>query len=328
VRVTPQGDTINSFAIAAFSSVQTYPALVFNGTDYIAVWSDCQLGRYYINTTRITPAGTIPGSYYWVGAAGSQDEDSPDIADNGARCLCVWSEEYAGVKGRFINHLGSPEDTVFMVAPFTITSYTAPAIASDGNNFLIVWFERSASGDWDILGQLISAQGSPIGASITIATGANSQYDTDVLFDGVQYFVVWRETSNFIYGQRVDVNGSLLGPAIPVSNATSNYRYQPTLVNSRDNYLIVWSELQGDYFDVYGNIDVVPVGVSETIRPVAASGKHGIPTVISGPIARPSGKDIALYDILGRTVRHAFLETGIYYIACRGVITQKLIIVQ
>jgi hypothetical protein len=266
VRVTPQVDTISSFVIAAAGGVQTYPAVVFNGTDYIAVWSDCQLGRYYINTTRITPSGTIPGSSYWVGICGSQDEDSPDIAYNGTRNLCVWSEEDHGVRGRFINNDGQPEDTVLTIAAFTITSYTAPAIASDGQDYLVVWFERRSGGtDWDVLGQIVSDQGTVVGDQITIATGPNSQYDADVLFDGVNYFVVWRETNNSIYGRRLDTGGNLVGTPVPVSEPTAVYRYQPTLVNSPDNYLIAWSEWRNGYFDVYGNIDIIPTGIGESI---------------------------------------------------------------
>jgi len=218
VRVTPQGNPINSFVIAAVSGVQTHPSLIFNGTDYITVWSDCRLGRYYINSTRITPSGTIPGPNYWIGIAGTNDEDSPDIAYNGNHSLCVWSEENTGVKGRFIDNLGQPEDTVLTIAFFTSTTYTSPALASDGDNFLIVWYERRSGGsDWDILGQLVSAQGSLIGTPITIATGGNSQYDTDVVFDGVDYFVVWRETTYHIY-----VVMSILKPAALRNHTTDH----------------------------------------------------------------------------------------------------------
>lgn len=309
VRVTPQGDTINSFIIDANSGVQTYPAVVFNGTDYITVWSDCQLGRYYINTTRITPAGNIPGPYYWIGAAGAQDEDCPDIAYNGVHCLSVWSEEYAGVKGRFISNSGAPEDSVITIAPFTITSYTAPALASDGSDFLVVWYERTGAGDWDILGQLVSSQGTLIGTQITIAAGVNSQYDADIVFDGVNYFVVYRETNNYIYGRRVDVNGNLVGLSIPVSEQSGIYRYQPTLVNSPDNYLIVWSEWRGAYFDVYGNVDIVPIGVNESMADpliryavIAPTPVHGYCKLLYG-ITRETSTRISLYDACGRCIQ-------------------------
>lgn len=354
MRVTPQGDTINSFIINDNSGVQTYPAMIFNGSDYIVVWSDCQLGRYYINTTRITPEGTIPGPYYWIGVAGAQDEDSPDIAYNGVRCLTVWSEEYAGVKGRFINNAGVPEDTVITVAPFTITSYTAPSIASDGANFLVVWYERTGAGDWDILGQLVSSQGTLIGTQITIATGANSQYDVDIVFDGVNYFVVYRETNNYIYGQRVDVSGSLIGPSIPVSEQSGIYRYQPTLVNSSDNYLIVWSEWRGAYFDVYGNVDIVPIGVAESTENSSMLNASLTPTVtrdeclLHYSTTSETNIRIVLYDVGGQYAQNIVeavqrpgiykqripthsLANGIYFIRIEsntGALTRKLTIIK
>ncbi len=324
VRVTPQADTINSFEIACAAGVQTYPSVIFNGTDYIAVWSDQRLGNYYIKTTRITPSGTVPDSSYWVGSASTQDEDSPDLAYDGQRSLCVWSEEYVGVRGRFINDSGQPEDTVLTVAPFTVTSYTSPVLASDGNNYLVVWYERSSAGDWDIFGQLVSPQGTAVGGQIPIATGANAQYDADVLFDGVNYFVVWRETTNYIYGQRIDINGNLIGSSIPVSESSAIYRYQPTLINSPEHYLIVWSEWRGDYFDIYGNVDIEPYGVSESSDDHPGHYAMLAPTVSQGQcrlryvVKAGTRTRISLYDANGRCVRSllgAFQEPGAYDIA-------------
>ncbi len=354
VRVTPQGDTINSFAIAIASGVQTFPSVVFNGTDYIAVWSDSRLGRYYINTTRITPSGTIPGPYYWIGVSGAQDEDDPDIAFNGTHCLSVWSEEYYGVRGRFINNLGQPEDTVLTITPYVITSYTTPAIASDGNNFMVVWYERSGSGDWDVLGQLVSSNGILIGGQIPIATGSNAQYDSDVLFDGINYFIVWRETNNYIYGRRYDVNGNPIGSSIPVSQLTAIYRYQPTLINSTQNYLIAWSEMRGGYFDVYGNIDIIPIGITESdANPLCGYAKL-TPTLtidqclLYYSILGQTNIRVILYDIDGRKVECLLdtvkkpgdyklkistrpLPTGIYFLSIEteaGIITKKLTVLK
>jgi len=355
VRVTPQGNPINSFVIAAVSGVQTHPSLIFNGTDYITVWSDCRLGRYYINSTRITPSGTIPGPNYWIGIAGTNDEDSPDIAYNGNHSLCVWSEENTGVKGRFIDNLGQPEDTVLTIAFFTSTTYTSPALASDGDNFLIVWYERRSGGsDWDILGQLVSAQGSLIGTPITIATGGNSQYDTDVVFDGVDYFVVWRETTYHIYGRRIDVNGNFIGPVIHISEPTSIYRYQPTLVNSHDNYLIAWSEWRGSYFDIYGNVDIETGSVEKSHDRPLPDYAVLAPTIsleschLQYTISRKTRTQIFLYDASGRCLQCLLdamrkpgeyelniptqsLATGVYFISIStdaGTVTKKLTVIR
>lgn len=327
--------------------------MVFNGTDYIAVWTDSRLGNYYINTTRITPSGTIPDSSCRVGIAGVHDEDSPDLAYSGERSLCVWSEENYGVRGRFINDLGQPEDTVLTIALFTITSYTSPAIASDGNNYIVVWYERSGAGDWDVYGQLVSPQGSAVGPPITIAAGANAQYDADILFDGVNYFVVWRETTNAIYGRRMDPDGNLIGSAIPISDPTAIYRYQPTLVNSPDHYFIVWSEWIGDYFDIYGNIDIETGGVGESSDIPSGHLAALLPTVSHGRcrlrygIVGETRTRISIYDAGGRCIRHLLdalqkpgeyvmdiptcsLTTGIYFVRVQtdaGVVTRKLTVV-
>jgi len=213
---------------------------------------------------------------------------------------------------------------VLTVAPFTVTSYTSPVLASDGNNYLVVWYERSSAGDWDIFGQLVSPQGTAVGGQIPIATGANAQYDADVLFDGVNYFVVWRETTNYIYGQRIDINGNLIGSSIPVSESSAIYRYQPTLINSPEHYLIVWSEWRGDYFDIYGNVDIEPYGVSESSDDHPGHYAMLAPTVSQGQcrlryvVKAGTRTRISLYDANGRCVRSlldAFQEPGAYDIA-------------
>jgi len=328
VRVTPQGDTLNSFIICDAYSVQTHPSVVFTGNNYIVVWADNRSSVYHIAETKITPQGGIPDTTVWLGSGIGDDEEDPDIAFDGNRCLVVWSKENLGVQARFIDTLGQPVDTVFTIAPFTTTTYTSPSISFGLNNYLVVWYDRRPGGDdWDVYAQLISMQGSNIGEQLTVATGVNSQYDARVTFDGSNYFVVWREANYDIYGRWITGDGVLIGSPVRVSNSTAFYRYQPTLAASDINYLIAWSEYHAGQFDIYGNVDI-PVGTNErcSTRRIQQK-KYRLSTIIRN---LPKGFDAKynIYDISGRLVDPHTLSPGVYFAEVNDDEVRKIVIIR
>jgi hypothetical protein len=324
VGVTPQGDTIASFIIAAATRVQTYPSVVFNGVDYVVVWSDNRNESFDIGLIRVTPEGTVPVPVCWL-AQGANDEEDPDIAFDGYRCLAVWSEEGVGVRGRFVNDLVLPEDTIFTIADFEITDYTSPQVACDGDNYLVVWYDRRPGGsDWDVYGQLVSHLGELIGDRITIATGSQSQYHAHVVFDGVYYFVVWREANFDIYGQFINTDGNLHGPGIRISDNTSVYRFTPDVTFSSTNFLVAWIEYHGGHADIYGNVDVLTDIQEDTIvtQPRAIEYKA---TILSGPLVLPEGKNCKVFDVCGKLVAPDEVVPGIYFLEIEENQVHKII---
>ncbi len=126
---------------------------------------------------------------------------------------------------------------------------TAPALASNGTDYLAVWADDRA-GDVDIYGARVSAGGSVLDSTgIAIGTAVNSQQAPAVAFDGTNYFVVWsdgrRGSGTDIYGARVSQAGAVLdanGVAVSASTAFNLLKDNPALAFNGTNYLVIWEE--------------------------------------------------------------------------------------
>lgn len=327
MRVTPQGDTVNSFPICNRADAQFSPSVIFNGENFIVTWTDRRFTGTYFWTVaaRVTPQGAVLDTGTCIGSCDSHNEFYPNTSFDGNRCLTIWYHSYYepyGIYGRFVNSSAQPEDTVITIANTSTYLHNFPKIEF-GNNYLIVWAdERIGENDLDIFGQLVSPQGTMVGNKITIATGAQEQKRPDVSFDGSNFLVVWVEDT-WISGQRISPTGQPIGTNFVISDTVGNSRAYPRLCPGTDNYLVVWSEQRGSFYDIYGNIDV-GTGISEDSK--AQIKYPEIPTTfITDQLYLPKDNQYKVYDISGRAVEPRRLSCGIYFIEKDHCIVHKII---
>jgi hypothetical protein len=315
VRVTPECDTLSSFTISNASRVQKHAATVFNGENYIVLWTDERFvnDSFYVVTTRVTPEGSVLGSGVRIGYGnGHQREYYPAVAFDGDRCLAVWTHYYEpyGIYGRFINSSGQPVDKVIPIATTATYYFTYPKIAFDGTNYFVVFVDRPGS-YYNIYGQLISPDGSLIGSRIEIAADDITQYIHDVTWDSYSYLIVWKENNN-IKGQYVDTNGQLIGSSFLISDNTSYSRNRPGIAASNTNHLIAWYEYREPQPDIYGNVDQI-IGIEEKkiLAQSAVANRlcHTSPnlftsrTQVSYTITRKGKVNLAVFDVLGQKIK-------------------------
>jgi alpha-tubulin suppressor-like RCC1 family protein len=110
-----------------------------------------------------------------------------------------------------------------LLPPVAANDQLNPAVASDGTNFLVVWWDRrnADSTEFDIYGARVSAMGEVLDpGGIAICTARDYQLYPAVAFDGQNYLVVWTDArdnsvqpySLELYGARVTPGGVVLDP--------------------------------------------------------------------------------------------------------------------
>jgi hypothetical protein len=321
VRVTAELNILDTLVIICNDpGGQTEPAVTFGGQYYFVAYlgSAFDLRTSTIKVSRVNRQGTVMGSGVTVGMG----DYHPDIAFDGNRCLVVWSEEFHGVVGRYVNSSGQPEGIILDIALTQGTS-TFPTIEFGTQHYLAVWPDFCLAGtDLDIFGQLVSTDGNLIGGRITIADGTAAQNYPAIVFDGSNYLVVWVEDANRVYGRFITGDGVPVGTKFPISDTTTYERQHPSVAAGTNNYLVAWNEYRDD-FDVYGNVDVA-IGIEENTYSLP------LPTVFTSRIQRYINADsrATLYDIMGRKVTGNHITQGIYFLEIDNRITQRIVVVR
>ncbi|UCF70740.1 MAG: T9SS type A sorting domain-containing protein [candidate division WOR-3 bacterium] len=316
-------DTINSFEICPKPLIQTYPAITFDGQNYIVVWSDNNFGGnyYYVAAARVTPEGTVLDTGACISSGTGTSEYRAKIAFDGTRCLVVWPKSSGPTYGRFINTQCQPEGGIFTIAS---APAGGPNIAFDGTNYLVVWF----SGVYpalELYGQLFSTQGAPVGGPISIALGGGCHRWADIAFDGTKYLVVWQVGENNvgqkIYGQFIDTDGSLLDGAFMICDNTYQERWWPAVAVSDSNFCTVWGQGAGSACNIWGNLDVTVTGISEETGLTIHDTRFTL-TVSPNPFTKlatvsfdieqsAERMELNVYDASGRLVKSLYHGSGL-----------------
>jgi hypothetical protein len=315
VRVTPDMDTINSFEICPKFEIQTYPSVVFDGQNYIVVWSDNNFGGnyYYVAAARVTPGGVVLDTGSCITSGVGLSEYRAKIAYDGNRCLVVWPKSSGPIYGRFINSNCQPEGDVFIIG---YAPAGGPNITFDGSNYLVVWYTGTYPG-LELYGHLVSPQGALVGSPISIAHGSGCHRWADIAFDGTNYLVVWQTGENNvgqkIYGQFVGTDGSLIGGDFMICDDNYSERWWPAVAVSDTNFLTVWGQGYASACNIWGNADTPVTGVTEdpgytihdtglnlTVHPNPFS---ALTTVSFGIGHGTERVTLKIYDATGRLVR-------------------------
>ncbi|MEO0067797.1 MAG: hypothetical protein ABIK23_01530 [candidate division WOR-3 bacterium] len=259
-RVSQSGTVLdgNGLQICTATRPQSFPALVFDSTNYLVVWADERNGNYDIYATRVTPGGTVIDTGGIPISTVVNNQRLPAVGFDGSNYLVVWTDGRSGVDDIFGTRVGTA-GTVIDSAGFCVSTAAntqgEPASAFDGSNYLVVWTD-DRNGSYDIFGIRVTPAGTVIdSATIPISTAENNQNNPAVAFDGTNYLVVWGDRRNGnadIYGTRVTPEGVVVDTAgMPISEALNNQVY-PAVAFDGTNYLVVWADDRNGDYDIYG----------------------------------------------------------------------------
>ncbi|MEO0071632.1 MAG: hypothetical protein ABIK39_06070, partial [candidate division WOR-3 bacterium] len=320
-RVNSDGVVLDQtgFAISNATNSQEFPAVAFDGTNYLVVWQDERKGSEFdIYGARVTPDGVVIDSNGIPISTATNNQLSPAVAFDGANFLVVWSDRRNGNIGDIYGTRVTPEGIVVDQQGFAISTavneQVYPAVAFDGTNYLIVW-QDERSGLFDLYGARVTPGRVVLDpAGIAISTAYTEQVYPAVAFDGTNYLVVWQDKRNGflpdIYAARVTPTGSVLDQeGIAVCNAINSQEY-PMVVFDGVNFLIVWQDERSGPADLYGarvNSDgtVFDEGAAVTQKgiqryPVLAKGGSQILLLYQGWTEMVNGKNYNTDRIWGK----------------------------
>ncbi|MFH0777815.1 MAG: FlgD immunoglobulin-like domain containing protein [Candidatus Eisenbacteria bacterium] len=271
-RVTTAGEILDScgFVVCALSSGQEWPAVAFDGTDYLVAWSDYRNVNWDVYGARVAPSGVVldPGGVPISTTSGSQRY--PAIAFCGGNYLVAWQDTRAGGKYQVYGARVSTAGAVLDPGGIPIAQTSGDKywidIASDGVNYFVVWEDYRSGTSWDVYGARVDAAGTVLEPDgFAISARSSHEWGPTVAFDGTNYMVAWPDGRiNFsdIFASRVSTGGAVLDPdGIAISSLVVTQSW-PALAFDDTNYFLVWQDMRsGSDYDIYGT-PLTPEGIS------------------------------------------------------------------
>ncbi len=263
-RVSQDGTVLDPDGIAVSRTPygdQWGVAVAFDGTNFLAVWSDYYLREIY--GARVSSAGAVLDTLGFAVSHGYDNSDLyPAIGFDGADYFVAWQYKY---NTHYDIHAArvTPGTTVLDPTGIVITRGAPvayyefnPAVASNGTDYLVVW-DDSRRNEADIFGARVSQGGSvldPTGIAISFAE-ENQDYPS-VAFGSSNYLVVWEDErdggSEDIYAARVSPNGMLLDPAGIAISMADGVQEDAQAAFDGTNFLVVWQDYRNTHSDIYG----------------------------------------------------------------------------
>jgi hypothetical protein len=314
------------FAVATPSEPVYNPAVAFNpdaGTagEWLVVYQRNVSGDDQIRGKRVAADGTPTGDVVQI-CNDSGDQLYPDVAYNAYgndQWLVVWEDHRAGatnydVYGRRVDVDGNTLGDTFGISTAPDSqSYPAVASSSTSDGYLVVFPDFRTN---DISGQRVLSSGLLMGPDLTISAPLGQQKQPAVAYNSTdtEFLVVWHDqrAGNWdIWGQRVDLDGTLLGGSFAICSNTSPQLYPDVAYDLDTNqYLVVWEDRRAD-FDIYGQRMNADGSLEGAEIPIAGAGTTARrqPRVAFNPI---SGEFLVVYvyeaennNIRGRRVSAA-----------------------
>ncbi len=257
--VAADGQLQASIDISPATDLWGAPALAWNGANYLLVTGGSN--AYGVRAQRISASGVLLDAY--PGTDLAPDGYNRALAAGAGKWLAVYSRypNQGMLYGRFMSDSGVPGDE-FVIANGAV-SYATPAVAFNGENFVVVW--ESAGGAVDpvavnLYGMRISPFGTLVdGAPFAVSTAPEQQAWPQIACDTANCLVTWVDRRNYLgqsynfspgpgdmYGAFITragvvLNGNTSTGGIPIAlGITANQGY-PGLVFTGTDYIAAWS---------------------------------------------------------------------------------------
>lgn len=263
-RVNSAGQVLdtNGFQISPNGSDPSFSAVTFDGTNYLVVWQQDPGGYDDIRAARVSPSGVVLDPSGIDVCMAADDQKVPAVAAGSGEFMAVWQDQresfYPDIYSARISSAGTVLDPDGFELGLTCNKQTFPDVAFDGTNYLAVWEDNRLHPDTSkVFAMRISANGAALDvAPLAVCNAGGNQKDPSVVFDGLNYLVIWSDWRNGsantdVYGARLSPSGAVLDPnGIPIAVNVSS-EYYPAAVSDGTQSLAVWSLRVGNDYHIY-----------------------------------------------------------------------------
>ena len=324
----------NGIAISTAINEQGFPSLAFDGNNYLIVWHDKRSGYEDIYGARVNQTGVVldPNGIAICTAVSLQRY--PSVAYDGTNYLVAWQDSRgtSDIYGARVSQAGMVLDTIGIAISTAIRWQWYPSVAFDGTNYFVVWEDGR---NWplpdDIYGARVSQSGAVLDTNgIAISTSVNYESHPCIVFDGMDYLVVWEDGVD-LTGALINTSGVVID-SFKVSTQFGEQRSPALAHGDGNNFLITYSSWTGTVrgktystYRIWGMLYPF-AGIEEERSTLDATRRtlkiYPNPTN-QGRIVRvscPSAvKELKIYDITGKLVKsfstnHQPLSTNNWYV--------------
>ncbi|KKK97792.1 hypothetical protein LCGC14_2649210, partial [marine sediment metagenome] len=261
---------VNTYTI----SVQDQPSVASLSNDkFVVTWRSVgQDGDFDGIYGQIFNAnGTKSGSEFQVNTNISY-KSVPSIADlNNGKFVVTWTSSNQdgsgyGIYGQIFNGDGTKSGSEFLVNTYTTNWQIISSIAVLNNgNFVITWQSNGQDGDgYGIFGQVFNADGTKNGSEFQVNTYTliDQKYSSVASLSNNKFVITWFSdgqdgSSNGIFGQMFNADGTKNGLEFPVNTYTINSQEHPSVTNLNNNgFVITWGSYgqDGSSYGIYGQL--------------------------------------------------------------------------
>ena len=252
----PTGVAINSA-----SGNQLSPDVAHDGTNFFVVWEDYRSSATYpdIYGTRVNKYGGVMSASGLLISGAAYYQARPRVAYGVGNYLVVWEDYRAytvsnwDIYGARVSTSGKLLDSTGIPISTEVNHQTAPALAHDSTNFLVVWqdYRNSSAGtSIDVYGARVSSAGNVLGSSqggTAISVSGGDQLLPRVASANSSFLVAWEDYRNGKYNP--DVMGTILSSGGVVQStqgealsATADHDFNPAVTSSgAGTYMVVYS---------------------------------------------------------------------------------------
>jgi hypothetical protein len=277
-RVSGDGMLLDAAGIAVCSRTnsQYHPVVAADGTNFLVVWEDYDVGGNDLRGARIAPDGRLLDTDALSIVHAANASINPALAVSDSSFVLLWQDyresptnHYeARLYGARLNGEGgviSPGDSPLTAA----TGQSHPAVACRGNELLAVWQDvrnNPATQRADIFAGPGSASPNPtLQQEVLLSASANAQSMPTAAALGTNYLVVWADSRNTqtngqdILGLRLDREGRPVETSPFAVSLGANHQVEPAVVAWGNQYLVVWSDYRNTpanatHADIYGTL--------------------------------------------------------------------------